>query len=240
MLAARWELQGLIIFFADVVERKGDAIHFLQEMFQKTELQKRFAGVLRDGLARGIAEANQLMPVSGFAGVRGVTIEVLLRIEWRRKRDGDVARTREPSAFAQNVARAGDGNRNDRRSSGDGSLECAELKGAHAVFREKSSFREDKNRLATMEQLFEFLGLIQPRVAVRAIEGKMAHFLKKGADERNAAIFDFGDEAIADTQAEHQRQHVDVAAVIGGVDFCAGSIHVLFAYHLHAISREGE
>src|SRR6266567_1013904 len=68
----------------------------------------------------------------------------------------------------------------------------------------------------------------------------MSHTVQKGSDERHAANFHFRNEAVGNAQTEHERQHVEITRMIGGVNFCARRFHVLLANDTYAASDEGE
>ena len=78
------------------------------------------------------------------------------------------------------------------------------------------------------------------RASVAAIEREMAHFAEESSDERHAVHFLLCDEAIRDAETEHERQNVEIAGVVGDVNFGAGRVHVLLADDADAAAGQSE
>src|SRR6266852_1126121 len=143
-------------------------------------------------------------------------------------------------AVAKEFAGTGKRDRNDRDAHSDGCFEGAELKMTDAILTCKSALGEDKHRFAVAKNLFHLFGLAQAGSRVGAIEREMAHLAQKRADEGHTANFHFGHEAIRHAEPDHDRKHVEIAGVVGGVHFRAGSIHVLLADYANAAARKSK
>ena len=56
---------------------------------------------------------------------------------------------------------------------------------------------------------FDLLHGFAARIGVAANERQMIHLAQEGADERHLVNFAFGDEAIRNAEAHHERKHVE-------------------------------
>jgi hypothetical protein len=68
---------------------------------------------------------------------------------------------------------------------------------------------------------------------IAAVKSQVTHAVKKGADEGHIADFPFRNEAVLHAEPRHERQHVQIARVIGGKDFRARPFHVFLAKDAH-------
>src|SRR5579863_1372241 len=200
--------------------------------------EQRLAGVLRNGSAGFVAQTNEVVPVGGIAccrrlvGWRGRSV----RVDRRRQSDRHVRGARKIRAIAQKFSGTRERNRNDRHVGTDGGFERAELKWTNAVFFREGTFRKNENGFAFLQQLRDLFGLLQTRVAFGAIEPDVTHLFEERADERHVAHFEFRDKMVGNSEPEHQRQNVEIARVIRGVDLGAGRVHILLADNTHATS----
>src|SRR5712664_1543989 len=132
---------------------------------EKFRLKQFFTGVAHNCIARRVAQANQLVPAGCISRVvrpvRGA------RIDRRRKRDRHVARPWQVRSIAQKFPRPRKRNGKYRRAGRHSRFECAQLEWPHAVFSCKRPFRENENRLAVAQKLFDFLSLSQARLRIR-------------------------------------------------------------------------
>src|SRR5262249_55597041 len=195
-------------------------------------LQQRFAAKMRDGFAACIAQTDELLPIGRLR------ISCGTRINWRRKRDCYVARIRKKSAIAQKAARTCERNRNEWSAGIHRGFERTKLKWANAVLGDECAFGKNKDGITSAKNIFDLLGGLASRASFCAVEGKVAHFFQKRADERHVEHFLLCNEAIRNAEAEHEGKNVKVAAVISYKNFRAGKFHVFFADDANARARK--
>src|SRR6266403_1630846 len=184
--------------------------------------EQRLAGMPSDLLACGVAQANNFVPIGG-------PVFGNFRPQWWRERDGNRGWARKERAVAQKTTRASKRNGNDGNPRNDRRVECAELKRPDAFFGNECTFGKNEDGISIANSGCDLLNGFTSRICVGTNKRKVPHLAKKRSDERHIVNFAFGDEAIRNAETHHQREHVEVAGVIRGVDFRARRVHKFLA-----------
>src|SRR5579859_3146378 len=140
-------------------------------------LQQGFAGKTRNCFSACVAQTHELLPI------RSLRISGGLRINWRRKSNSHIAGARKIRAIPKKIARARERNGNERSARIYSSFERTELEWTDAIFRNESAFGKNENGIAGAKNICDLLRCLPARARPGAVERKMAHFLKEGADE---------------------------------------------------------
>ena len=110
----------------------------------------------------------------------------------------------------------------------------------NAVVRGESTFGKDEDGFAVAKEFFHLFRLTKAGSSRRCDRTRVTHLLQECSDEGHMQHFDFGDEVIRDAEAKHQRQNIEIAGVICGVDFSAGRVHVFLADDADAAANQRE